>query len=55
MVDLQSVAPATTVIVTAADLVYRFEGDFKAIRIRQAGVTAIADATLICGQGGRTR
>lgn len=38
------------VIVTAANRVYRFRGVFKAVRVRQNGVTAVANATLICGR-----
>ncbi len=53
--DLHSLAPATTVIATVADLVYQFEGNFKAIRIRQEGATAATGSILICGQAGRTR
>ncbi len=50
--DLHSVAPATRVVVTAADLIYRLQGTFKTIRVRQA-VTNVDDAVLLCGQLGR--
>lgn len=53
--DKHSVAPGTRVVVTAADLLYYFEGNYKAIRVRQAGATAVADAILMCGEKGRTR
>lgn len=50
-----SATPGTRVVVTAADLLYYFEGNFKAVRVRQAGAGAVADAILVCGQKGRTR
>lgn len=50
--DLHSTTPATRVVVTAADKVYRFQGTYKTIRVRQA-VTNIDDAILYCGQLGR--
>lgn len=53
--DLASLTPATKVIATVADLLYRFEADIKAIRIRQEGATAATGSILICGQAGRTR
>ncbi len=52
--DLHSLAPATRVIATVADLLYQFEGNIKAIRIRQEGATAATGSILICGQKGRT-
>jgi len=52
--DLHSLTPATKVIATVADLLYRFEADIKAIRIRQEGATDATGAILICGQAGRT-
>jgi len=53
--DKHSVAPATRVIVTAAGLLYYFFGNFKAIRVRQNGATAVANPILVAGQIGRTR
>lgn len=53
--DKHSVAPGTRVVTTAADLLYYFEGNYKAVRVRQNGATAVADAILVCGQKGRTR
>ena len=53
--DLMSVAPDTWVIITAVNRLYRFEGSFKSIRISQNAAGAVANAVLICGQGGRTR
>lgn len=53
--DKHSTTPGTRVVVTAADRVYYFEGNYKAIRVRQAGATAVADPILICGKRGRTQ
>jgi len=53
--DKHSTTPGTRVILTAPDKVYYFEGNLKAIRVRQQSATAVADAILICGQKGRTR
>lgn len=53
--DKHSTTPGTRVLVTAADQVYYFEGNFKSVRVRQNGVTAVADAVLMAGQKGRTR
>lgn len=53
--DKHSTTPGTRVVVTAADKLYYFEGNYKTVRVRQNGVTAVADAVLICGQKGRTR
>ena len=55
LTDLHSLTPATKVLATTADLIYFFEGNYKAVRVLQDGVTAVADAVLVCGQGGRTR
>jgi len=52
--DKHSTTPATRVVETAADLLYYFEGNYKAIRVRQKGAGAVADAILVCGQKGRT-
>lgn len=51
--DKHSLTPATRVIVTAADRAYYFEGNYKAIRVRQA-VTNVTNPVLVCGQKGRT-
>ena len=53
--DLHSLAPTTRVIATVADLLYLFQADIKAIRIRQEGATDATGSILICGQAGRTR
>lgn len=53
LVDLQSVTPAVRVLATAAGLMYYFSGNFKAIRIRQSGGTAVADPFLLAGTIGR--
>ena len=50
--DLHSLTPATRVVVTVADLIYRFQGTFKTVRIRQE-TNNVADAVLYCGQLGR--
>jgi len=50
--DLHSLTPATRVVVTAADLVYRFQGTFKTVRVRQE-TNNVADAILYCSQNGR--
>ena len=51
--DKHSVAPATRVIITVADLLYYVEGCFKTIRVRQASGTAVTAARMICGKIGR--
>ena len=53
LTDLESLAPATRVIVTVAAGIFQFTGTFKHIRIRQNGATAVANAVLYCGQAGR--
>jgi hypothetical protein len=53
--DKKSVAPGTRVVVTAAAGLYYFEGNFKAVRVRQNAATAVANAVLTAGQKGRTR
>ena len=51
--DLHSLTPATRVIVSVAVKVYRFQGTFKTIRIRQNGATAAVGTVLICARTGR--
>lgn len=52
--DKHSTTPGTRVVSTAvAGNVYLLEGVFKALRVRQAGATAVADAVLLCGTSGR--
>lgn len=53
--DKHSTTPGTRVVVTAADRVYYFEGNYKSVRVRQNGAVAVADAILICGKRGRTQ
>jgi hypothetical protein len=53
--DKKSTAPGTRVVVTAAAGLYYFEGNYKAVRVRQAGVTAVANAVLMCGKRGRNQ
>ena len=53
MIDGESVAPATRVVVTAAGKMYRFEGTFKTVRVLQKGATEVGAAVLWCGQLGR--
>jgi len=52
--DMASLTPATRVIATVADLLYQYDGNIKAIRIRQKGATAATGSILLCGQQGRT-
>lgn len=47
LIDLGSTAPSTTVVVTAANGNYGLKGRWKAIRVRQNGATAVANAFLI--------
>ena len=51
-IDLHSLAPATRVIVTAADLIYVLEGTFKTVRFRQE-TTNVVDFIVWCAQAGR--
>lgn len=46
--DLGSASLTTSVVVTAANRVYRFEGCFEKIRVMQAGATPPADVILRC-------
>lgn len=43
-------ADTAPVLLTVANRIYRFRGVFKAVRVQQNGVTAVANATLICGR-----
>lgn len=47
LIDLGSTAPSTAVVVTAANGNYGIKGRWKAIRVRQNGATAVANAFLI--------
>lgn len=46
--DLGSASLTTSVVVTAANRVYRFSGCFEKIRVLQAGATPPADVILRC-------
>ena len=46
--DLGSASLTTSVVVTAANRVYRFTGCFEKIRVMQAGATPPADTVLRC-------
>ena len=52
--DKSSTTPGTRVTATVAGGLYYFEGNYKAVRVRQVGATDVADAVLMCGQVGRT-
>lgn len=47
LIDLGSTAPSTAVVVTAANGNYGIKGRWKALRVRQNGGTAVANAFLI--------
>lgn len=51
--DKHSVAPATRVVVTAASRLYHFFGNFKVVRVRQNGSTAVTNARMVCRNTGR--
>jgi hypothetical protein len=52
--DKHSTTPGTRVVsTTVAGNVYLFQGVYKALRVRQAGATAVANAVLLCGTSGR--
>lgn len=51
--DEKSTTPGTRVSVTAAGGLYLFQGPVKAIRVRQAGATAAANAVLLASTSGR--
>lgn len=53
--DKQSATPGTRVLVTAATGIYYFFGNFKAVRIIQAGATNVADSSLVAGKIGRAQ
>lgn len=53
MEDEKSTTPQTRVVVTAAAGLYLFQGPIKAVRVRQNGVTAVANAVLFCSTSGR--
>ena len=50
LIDLCSLAPATTVIETAAGRHYMVSGRFKAIQVLQKGATAVVNAYLIAAE-----
>lgn len=47
LIDLNSTAPSTAVVVTAAQRHYGVKGRFKKVRVLQNGATGIANGTLI--------
>jgi hypothetical protein len=48
--DLGSTSLTTSVIVTAANRVYRLRGTFNFLQITQNGATAVTGATLLCSK-----
>ena len=50
--DKASTTPATRVLITVAGQIYRFQGTFKAIKVRQASATAVTGAELLCSRLG---
>ena len=50
-----STTPNTRVLVTAATAIFYFEGNLKALRVRQSGATAVTGAILMAGKRGRVQ
>lgn len=48
-----STTPGTRVLVTTAVGIFYFDGNYKALRVRQNGATAVAGAILMAGKRGR--
>jgi len=46
----KSTTPATKVLITVADGLYSFRGQYRVVRVRQASATAVANASMICGR-----
>jgi len=50
LTDEESTTPATKVLITVAGILYSFGGNYRAVRVRQASATAVANASMICGR-----